>query len=105
MKVSYTYPNNKKNKAIKIYSNKGSSFVVLNENGNEISKRISTPLFEQIRKNVIKLLSKKNTEYACPKRIKIVVSLNKNSKVYCKSTESKKNAAKLFRKLYEITTR
>ncbi len=105
MKVSYSYPNNKKSKTIKVYTSKGVAFVVLNENGNEISKMISQPLFEQIRKNILKLVSKRSSEFSCPKRIMLSVSLNDKRKIFCESNKEKKTVAKLFRKLHEISVR
>ena len=106
MKIGYIYPNNKKAKTIKVFLSEGKAYAVLKENKSEVSKNISLPLFEQIRKNFIKITkAKKKTEFSCPKRIQLSISFNKKNTLYCNSTGLKKSVAKLFSKIHEVILR
>lgn len=106
MQISYEYPNNKKAMMIKVYKDKGSPYILRREDKSEISRRISNPLYDQIDRNFKKIVGKKKqTEFSCPKRIKLAIVYGGKTYNYCKSIPLKKTVAKLFNKLNKISIR
>ncbi|MFT6068034.1 MAG: hypothetical protein ACJAT2_002182 [Bacteriovoracaceae bacterium] len=100
------YPNNKKEKMIKIHKVKGIPYISMVEKKNEISRLISEPLYQQIRKNFIRIVNnKKPLEFACPSRIRMSIQFNDKRVNYCKSTKLKRSVAKLFNRLNQVVKR
>lgn len=106
LKIGFTYPNNKVEKLIKVHKVKNNPYISLTERKSEVSRLISEPLYQQIRKNFLTIIKKdKKLEFACPKRIKMTIEFNDKKINYCKSTRLKKSVAKLFSRLNEVVKR
>jgi hypothetical protein len=106
LKISFIYPNNKKEKLIKVHKVKSTPYILLVEKKAEVSRLISEPLYQQIRKNFLSIIKKdKKLEFECPKRIKMTIEFNDKKINYCKSTKLKKSVAKLFSRLNEVVKR